>query len=807
MVVQAGIFYLAAVYGGIEETMNQNAADIFSERITNRKNELETQANNDWFDMNPSKEELDQLYAGYENQYGDYPLTDSKEIQTSFLKESSEVLIHMLRNNKVNGVFLILNDKKERTEFVSGNIEEKNGVCIRDLDQSSSYTGTEDLLLERAPSAMIDSLGCSLESWWEAKYTFTSQADGRYYYNPLNAAWDNSDADNNSLAYFDGAHHLSAADQEVVSFSVPLMDKYGYPYGVVGVELSTRYLQTLLPNEELGDKDKSCYVLALNDTKTDKYNVILGTGPLYNRCCGDEKVFSDLKNTYTGGFSLTGREGTRLYGDQAPISIYNNNNPFERHQLVLMGLVDHEHIFSVMTRIQETLATVSLFTLALGLLALVLVSRRFSSPITALSNRVKSMSPRDGFKLDRLGIEEIDQLVDSIEELNRNASRNTARTEFFSRMSHDMRTPMNAIISFSSEELLENADEKTVKEYLNKIHTSGEYLLGLINEVLDMTKIENNKIVLEHQPIQSTELWDATLSIIEELAQEKTIHFTKDIQVNEDNVVLADEQHLNQILINLLSNSVKFTRVGGYITLKVREIQSANDPNSLRYILVVSDNGIGMNKQFMRHMYDPFEQESEGKEGTGLGLSIAKNLVELMNGTISCESEKGKGTSFTIQIELKKYDGVDRIPAKSGQKDTSKTKSIQPDALKGKRVLVCEDHPLNLQIITTLLGKEEVIIEAAENGQIGLDMFRVSKVGYYDLIFMDIHMPVLDGLETTRRMRSLQRADAKTIPIIAMTANAFEQDVKQCMEAGMNEHLAKPVEPQKVFSVLREYLS
>ena len=519
MILQALLFYLFAVYGGIEDSLRQNAEDILAERLTNRKNEIETLFVNKWSDLDLCAQSLDDLYAAYEQRSGAFPFTKGKDLQVQFLKDAQNALIGTLRRNEVNGVFLILNDRSAATSFPASGSEQRYGLCIRDMDQNSSYSDVEDLLLERAPSSIIDTFGCSLDSWWEARYTFTSEEGGDFYYNPLNAAWQNPGVQGSDLAYFAGAYQLSGSDQPMAAYSIPLLSQSGAPYGVLGIELSTKYLATLLPNKELNDADKCCYLLAFCDVNTDECVPVVGSGSLYSRCFGSASVIKRPNHPDHDDFSMTTRGNVSLYGQSIELTVYNNNSPFENRQLTLIAFVESNTLFAHIDHIKQTLLFVSLISLVIGVIGILLVSRHFASPLTTLARRVRTAKPQPGFQLDRLGITEIDQLVDSIETLSQNVSRDIARTEFFSRMSHDMRTPMNAIISFSSPELLDGASERTKDEYLQKIHTSGDYLLGLINEVLDITKIESNKVELRYEPVQARQLWNTTLSIIEKLAQ------------------------------------------------------------------------------------------------------------------------------------------------------------------------------------------------------------------------------------------------------------------------------------------------
>lgn len=564
MLFQALIFYVVAVYGGLEKSLSQNASDILSERLYSRGNEIETRFNNKWTDLDSCAATLGKQYAQFEQEHGKKALASDAALQVSFLSACSSELIDTLRYSETNGIFLILNNSPENASDLPGQGAELYGLCIRDMDQESNYAATEDLVIERSPSSIIDSLDCSLDSWWEAKYSFATKEQGDYYFSPIDAAWQNPTAKGEDIAYLSPVHQISGSDQRMVSYSIPLISEDGYPYGVLGVELSVQYLETLLPSRELNEKDAGCYVLALQEDGSKEFEPIVGSGTTYKRCFGNESSITLGEEASTGGYAATGRNGTKLYAMSSNLDVYNNNNPFANHQLVLLAMVEDAELFAYIDQIKTTLLIVALLSLLIGIAALAFVSRRFAAPITALAQRVRSGDEFEGTnKLARVGITEIDQLVDAIEELNRDVSRDSARTEFFSRMSHDMRTPMNAIISFSSPELLEKANEKVKDDYLDKIHSSGMYLLGLINEVLDLTKIESNNMELHSSAVCAAHLFDTTISVIDKLALKKDISFAADIDVPEDLWITADELHLNQILINLLSNAVKFTPAGG----------------------------------------------------------------------------------------------------------------------------------------------------------------------------------------------------------------------------------------------------
>lgn len=377
---------------------------------------------------------------------------------------------------------------------------------------------------------------------------------------------------------------------------------------------------------------------------------------------------------------------------------------------------------------------------------------------------------------------------------------NHAKSDFLSRMSHDMRTPLNAVLSFSDYEMMKGVSEDQLKVYLEKIHASGEYLLGIINDVLDVSKIEQEKMVLHPTPYSLDEFVENINTVIGSLCKEKRIEFLIDVSEAPNRWIKVDKIRFNQIFINLLSNAVKFTPGEGKIEFIVKpysEVRTAG----LQMQFEVRDNGIGMSPEFLPKAFESFAQEyhedvSERTQGTGLGLTIVKEIITLMGGTISVESTQGKGTSFTVILPLL----YTEPPA------AAENFSDTENSLEGKRILLCEDNELNTEITVTLLEKQGCIVECAENGEQGLEMFQSSKEGYYDAVLMDIRMPVMNGLEATKAIRNSGHSDAAKIPIIAMTADAFSEDEQISSEAGMNAHLSKPVEPEKVFETLKRVM-
>jgi len=371
-----------------------------------------------------------------------------------------------------------------------------------------------------------------------------------------------------------------------------------------------------------------------------------------------------------------------------------------------------------------------------------------------------------------------------------------AKTDFLSNMSHDIRTPMNAILGITT--LLQHTDVPEEKEkYINQIEQSGKYMLSLINDALDMSKIEAGKMTLNPQPVSNHEIIDHVLATIEPLAHRKPIRFVVDIPPEDDpcwTTVCVDSVRMSQIFMNLLSNAVKFTPAGGTVTLKMEVV--SNDDEKIACHYTVADSGIGMSSEFQKHLFEPFNQEKREyishENGTGLGLVIVKKLVDLLGGTIKITSIEDKGTAVDLYL----------THPKCTMPNDEALKPADLSILAGKHILLCEDNSLNAEIASQLLAAKDVTIERAENGRIGVDRFAAEPAGTYDAILMDVRMPVMDGLEAARAIRCLDRPDAKTIPIISMTANTFDEDVNRCMEAGMNAHIAKPIDAQLMFEVL-----
>lgn len=377
---------------------------------------------------------------------------------------------------------------------------------------------------------------------------------------------------------------------------------------------------------------------------------------------------------------------------------------------------------------------------------------------------------------------------------------NKSKTDFLSRMSHEIRTPMNAILGMSR--LGEEATtEESVVSYFKDINASGNYLLGLINDILDMSRIEQGKMDIYNKYEEFTEMIRSVEVVIKPLAERKNVEFNI-IQLGEaPQWVYLDKLRAQQVYINILNNAVKFTESGGKVEWEIKSEILSN--NTVKVVSKISDTGCGMSESFLERIFEPFAQEQNSlvnaRQGTGLGLAIAKSIVEKMGGSISVESTIGIGTVFTIEF-------VRNCKQINDKQNLTKEADDVKNILDGKKVLLCEDHPLNTLVATRLLEKVGMAVETAENGKIGVEKFFSSQENEYAAVLMDIRMPVMDGLEAATKIRALNRQDAKSVPIIAMTANAFAEDKSLSKSAGMNEHLSKPIEPAVLYKTLSDYI-
>jgi signal transduction histidine kinase/ActR/RegA family two-component response regulator len=401
-------------------------------------------------------------------------------------------------------------------------------------------------------------------------------------------------------------------------------------------------------------------------------------------------------------------------------------------------------------------------------------------------------------------LEEISALNDELEDKQNKLERalqqaeaaNKAKTSFLFNMSHDIRTPMNAIIGFA--DLLEKHQENPERraDYLKKIQDSSSVLLSIINNVLEMARIEKGTLIIDEAPWSAQQFVDSLFSVFNDMMKQKNIEFTQEIDVVNP-YVLCDPIKLREVYINIISNAYKYTNEGGKVHMSLKELPCDREGYGL-YQTTISDTGMGMSEDFLPHIFEEFSRENNTTdnkiEGTGLGMPIVKRLVELMDGTIEVSSVKGEGSTFVVTLPHKI---VDRCNL-----NTHSSSKINTEVFKGKRILLAEDNDLNAEIAIEILGDGGFEVERAEDGQICVDKLVAADDFYYDLILMDIQMPNLNGYEATKAIRALDDPAKAEIAIIAMTANAFEEDKRDAMKAGMNGHLAKPVDVHELYKTL-----
>ena len=373
-----------------------------------------------------------------------------------------------------------------------------------------------------------------------------------------------------------------------------------------------------------------------------------------------------------------------------------------------------------------------------------------------------------------------------------------SKSNFLFNMSHDIRTPMNAILGFSNVAKKHIDDKERVLDSLDKIDNAGEHLQRLINDVLDMARIESGKSVLNVEAVSISKSLEDTKKVFTIDMEKKNMDFVVECDV-EDDIVFFDRLRMDQIELNLLGNALKYTPDGGKIKYSVTQLGSSYNGYAT-YQGVIEDNGVGMSEEFLEHVFESFERENNTTkskiEGNGLGLAITKKLIEQMDGDIICESVQGKGTKFTFVVNF---------PVGCEEDLTEKEAMVKGDIeLEGRRILLVEDNELNQEIATEILEEFGFVVEVADDGQVAVDTVSKSEGGYYDVILMDIQMPNMDGYEATRTIRSLENKVVANIPIVAVTANAFDEDVKKAVDAGMNGHISKPIEVDKLIGILTD---
>ena len=500
--------------------------------------------------------------------------------------------------------------------------------------------------------------------------------------------------------------------------------------------------------------------------------------------------------------------GVALLGKQNPY--YLGYCPIESNNTILVCIVAKGVVDNVLMDYQKTV----LFTTILmaGFILLLFAGLFYSISRLSLADQRAEYEKRNN-ELHLQTMKEMEVVNQKLkkaknvatEALQTAENANKAKTDFLSNMSHDIRTPMNAIIGITSLIRHDAGNKAKVIEYADKIDISSQHLLGIINDVLDMSKIEAGKTVFKYSDFSILDLVQELNTIFHTQIYEKQQTLTIIKENIQHEWVNGDQVHLIQIFSNLLSNAVKYTQEGGEIQFFVEECETKSSVYA-KYRFLVSDNGMGMSADFKDTIFDAFtraESSITNKiQGTGLGMAITKNLVEAMGGTIDVESELGQGSCFEVLMDLKIAE--DRTVALAAQEETDKQDG---NILQGMRFLCAEDNELNAEILTELLKIEGAECTICENGEEILKAFEQSAPGDYDMILMDVQMPVMNGYEATRAIRRSSHELAKTIPIIAMTANAFSEDIQHSLTAGMNAHVSKPVEMKVLEKTIRSIKS
>ena len=579
----------------------------------------------------------------------------------------------------------------------------------------------------------------------------------------------------------------------------------GETYTAIGTVYDHSKLDSML---DLGGYDGSAYLFMLDDDGNITYtnqkdDIFFRNYSLLKHLKSDyaitAKEFDSLNKKIAGR-----KKGVELLGKDEPY--YLGYCPIESNNTMLICIVKKATVDNVLKEYQKMIGFTTM--LMTGFIILLFAGLFYSISRFSIANQKVKFEKRNN-ELQAMAISEMEEANKNLkkakniatEALQTAENANKAKTDFLSNMSHDIRTPMNAIIGIISLIRHNAGDKEKVIEYADKIAISSQHLLGIINDVLDMSKIEAGKTVFKYSDFSILDSIEELNTIFHSQANEKNQSFIITKENLKHEWVNGDKVHLMQIFSNLLSNAIKYTQEGGVIQF-IAEESETNSSTYGKYHFIVSDNGMGMSADFKETIFDAFTRAESSVtnkiQGTGLGMAITKNLVESMGGTIEIESEPNRGSSFEVILNLKIVEN--RVVSSTEQIEMHETDS---DILDGMRFLCAEDNELNAEILMELLKLEGAECTICENGKRILEAFEQSVPGEYDMILMDVQMPVMNGYEATKAIRRSSHEQAKTIPIIAMTANAFSEDMQHTLAAGMNAHISKPVDMKLLKKTIR----
>ena len=591
----------------------------------------------------------------------------------------------------------------------------------------------------------------------------------------------------------------------MITSSQAFFDSTGRILGVATADMALTDIQQIVGHISIGETGRAFivgrsgeYISYIDDSRTLDQTIQNDTDP-------DLAALGKFLSS-----NITGSQSMSI--DNKPVRVYFSTLPNVEWKLVI--LIDRSEIESSTINMVLLMAIVPVVGLIVVCISIILVSRHLRRIVTKVNSFADKAALGD--LSERIEVSEVDefgemedhlnQMIENMSEMNRLSEKalqdaqaaNKAKSEFLSRMSHEIRTPMNAIIGMT--QIASETDDLTkIQDCLDKTSTASKHLLSLINDILDMSKIEANKLDLFEECFDLRKSIEGAKSIIGVKVGEKSQHFSVNVDANLPNYVKSDEMRFLQVLVNLLSNAVKFTPENGEISLSVVRGDTLEDG---RFFVIskVTDTGIGISKENLDKLFVSFEQADGGIArrfgGTGLGLAISKRIVELMGGEITVESELDKGTTFTFSIAVGLVD-ESAIQVNSEPENTS-----APD-LSGKTLLVAEDIEINREVAAAILEETHALIVFAENGEQAVEIFTEAP-GKFVLILMDIQMPKMDGYEATRRIRRI--SGGENIPIIALSANSFREDVEEALKSGMHDHIGKPISPPELFMKLRKYV-